>query len=256
MIGVFDSGLGGLSVLTHVRRLLPDADLLYLADRARAPYGRRSLAEVRDIAMDNTVYLTGAGSGMIVLACNTASAAALHHLRGAYPEIAFVGMEPAVKPATAVTRTGVIGVLATEATFQGALFGSLVDRYGGEVTVLPRPCPGWAELVERGETHGARAAGLVERYVRPLILEGADTLVLGCTHYPFLVPLIARAAGPGVEIIDPSPAVAEQVRRVAGRRGDERGSGLLRFVSTGNPDGVAGLVRRLAGFEVEVTVVT
>lgn len=213
-VGVFDSGVGGLSVVAELMAQLPAQPLIYLADQANAPYGQRSLAEIRELSHGITRFLLGQGAHVIVIACNTASAAALHWLRGQYPAVPFVGMEPAVKPAAERTRSRHVGVMATQATFQGELFASLISRFGADVTVHTQVCPELVPLVEAGELATERARAAVAAYVRPLIEAGVDELVLGCTHYPFLRGLIEEAAGPGVEIIDPAPAVARQAGRV------------------------------------------
>ncbi len=245
MIGLFDSGLGGLGVAREVRVRLPRHDLVYVADRARAPYGRRALSEVRGYAEEITHHLLSEGAELIVVACNSASAVSLHHLRRLYPDVPFVGMEPAVKPAIAVSRQGTIGVLATAATFQGELFSALIDRYGSGSQIVTRVCDGWVELVEAGHTTGVEVEREVRRHLQPLLEAGADTLVLGCTHYPFLEPVIRSIAGPDVTIIDPAPAVARQVERLAG----EPGAGTLRLQVTGPVAGVADLMEQLVGME-------
>ncbi len=244
MIGVFDSGVGGLSVLTEIRREMPTADLLYLADQARAPYGVRTLEEVADMTGDASQWLLDRGATTITIACNTASAAALHALRAAHPDIPFVGMEPAVKPAALRTDSGVIGVVATAATFQGALFASVVQRHAAGATVLTRACPKWVELVEMGEVQGPEARQQVEMCLAPLLEAGADILVLGCTHFPFLVPLIEAVAGPALTVVDPAPAVARQVKRVAK---DAAGMGRLILATSGDLDRFGDLARDLAG---------
>lgn len=250
MIAMIDSGLGGLSVLSRLLDLRGDLDVLYLGDRAWAPYGRRSLDEVRRRTHVVAEAVIELGASIVVVACNTASAAALRSLRLAHPDTPFVGMEPAVKPAAAATRSGVIGVLATSATFQGELFSSLVSRTPQDVRILTRVCDGWAEMVERGDIDGPDVRSAVREHVQPLLALGADTLVLGCTHYPHLAPVIAEVAGPGVAIVDPSPAVARQISRVAG---DERGSpGTIRIAVTGALDGVSDLAARLTGLAVSV----
>jgi glutamate racemase len=252
MIGVFDSGLGGLGVVGHIRRLCPNADIVYLGDRARAPYGDRSLDDVRRYAEEITAHLIGRGAETIVLACNTASAAALHHLRDRHPSVAFVGMEPAVKPAAALSKSGVIAVLATPATFQGELFASVVDRFAGEARVVCRACRGWVELVERGATEGPEAESLVAGHLQPVLAEGADVLVLACTHYPFLATTIGRLAGEAVTIIDPADAVARQTARLA----TTRGKGDLEICVTGPADGLAEVVQRLTGLDQPIRTVT
>lgn len=244
MIGVFDSGVGGLSVLTEIRRALPEADLLYVADRARAPYGTRSLEEVRHMAHGVSGWLIDRGATTIVVACNTASAAALDSLRGQFGAIAFVGMEPAVKPATAATKTGVIGVLATAATFQGRLFESVVRDHAATVEVVTTACPKWVQLVETGTLDGADVELIVSQGVQPALTRGADTLVLGCTHFPFLTPVIRRMSGPDVTIIDPAAAVAAQTARVAAK---PEGDGVSLLAASGDLDEFATLASTIAG---------
>ena len=212
-IGVFDSGIGGLSVLREIRKQLPSADIVYLADQAFAPYGERSLDNVRTRVSSIVTALIDAGCGPIVMACNTASAAALHHVRRLHGHVVFVGMEPAVKPAAETTGAGVIGVLATPATFQSELYASVVDRHGEGVEVIAQPAPGLVELVEARRPNAARP--LLEMYLQPMIDAGIDRLVLGCTHYPFLMDQIRALLPDHVEVIDPAPAVARQVARVA-----------------------------------------
>ncbi len=243
MIGIFDSGAGGLSVLVEIRRLLPHADLLYVADQGRAPYGSRTLDEVAAMSAQISGWLIDQGATTIVIACNTASAAALHSLRASHPGTPFVGMEPAVKPAALTTSSGVIGVLATAATFQGELFASVLERHAAGRTVLTRACPQWVEQVETGEVTGVEAMRRVESCVAPLLEGGADTLVLGCTHFSFLAPLIEEAAGPGVAIVDPAPAVARQVQRMAN---EDEGKGSLVLSTSGDPDLFAELAWGLA----------
>jgi glutamate racemase len=222
-IGLFDSGVGGLSVWREVARLLPHEDTLYLADQAHVPYGSRSAAEVRGFARAITRYLLGAGAKVVVVACNTASAAALLALRAELPGVPIVGMEPAVKPAVERTQTGVVGVLATPATFHGELFASLLDRYAGDVRVLAQTCPGLVEAVETGTCDAPATETQLRACLAPLLAAGIDQLVLGCTHYPFLAPQIARIVGPGVALVDPAPAVARQTARVLAERGLARG---------------------------------
>ncbi|HET9201637.1 MAG TPA: glutamate racemase [Acidimicrobiia bacterium] len=246
MIGVFDSGVGGLSVLAEIRRELPSADLLYFADQGRAPYGVRTLEEVAAMSGEVSQWLLDRGADVITIACNTASAAALHQLRARHPDVPFVGMEPAVKPAALNTTSGIIGVVATAATFQGELFASVVQRHASGATVLTTACPTWVELVEWGEIDGPQARGQIEQCLAALLEGGADTLVLGCTHFSFLVPLIEDVAGPDVAIVDPGPAVARQVRRVVG---DTDGGARLILASSGDPDLLRERAGQLAGIE-------
>ncbi|MGD8603125.1 MAG: glutamate racemase [Anaerolineales bacterium] len=213
-LGIFDSGIGGLSVLRHVRDQLPHENLIYLADQAHVPYGPRPLDQVRAFSEEITRYLMAQGAKLIVVACNTASAAALKYLRDNFPAMPFVGMEPAVKPAAETTHNKVVGVLATQATFQGELFASLVERFAKDVIVLEQTLPGLVERIEAGDLHSQATRTILEEAVLPLLQQGADALVLGCTHYPFIRPLLDEIVAGRAEIIDPSPAVARQVGRV------------------------------------------
>src|SRR5262245_59935595 len=253
-IALFDSGLGGLSVLREVHGWLPRHDLLYLADTAYCPYGPRPLAEVRARVLAIGPWLVEQGAGLLVVACNTASSLALEPLRAELP-IAVVGMEPGLKPAAAATRSGRVGVLATSNTLAGGRFAALVERYAAGVEVLTQPCPGLVELVEAGELAGSPTRALVERYVVPLLECGVDTLVLGCTHYPFLRPAIAAVAGSDVAIVDTGPAVARQVARVAAQQGLPAGLGRARFCTTGDGARVTTAARRLLHEAVVVEAV-
>lgn len=226
MIGVFDSGVGGLSVLTEMRALLPDADLVYVADQARAPYGTKSLETVADRALEIARWLESEGADTIVIACNTASAAALEIVRAELPQVPIVGMEPAVKPAATITASGVIGVFATSATFQGRLFESVVNAHASDVEIVKVACPEWVGLVEDGIWEGREAHAAVVGPVAAAVDSGADALVLGCTHFSFLAPIIAATAGPGTSVVDPGPAVAAQTARVV-RQGGGEGSTLV-----------------------------
>ncbi|HUO46806.1 MAG TPA: glutamate racemase [Acidimicrobiia bacterium] len=253
MIGIFDSGVGGITVLQAVRQLLPGADLIYLADRGHAPYGERTLEEVAAIAVACTEHLLSAGATTIVVACNTASAAGLRQLREKYPAASFVGMEPALKPAAKVTRNGIVGVLATAATFQGELFASLYERFAVGLTVVDRACAGWAQLVERGLIDGPEVEAAIAYHLDPVLVAGVDTIVLGCTHYPFLGPVIMRQAGSEVTVIDPSRAVAVQVARVATDPG--AGAGTL-LHTTGDARATQELITLLTGLHLPATNVT
>lgn len=218
-IGIFDSGLGGLSILKEVRRQLPRENILYFADQGRLPYGPRPVEEVRLFAGQITRFLLARGAKAIVVACNTASAAALKHLRQNFPHVPFVGMEPAVKPAAEQTRSRIVGVIATEATCQSDVFASVVERFANGVRVIPRACPGLVTQVEAGELDSPLTHRLLHESLDPMLEAGIDSLVLGCTHFPFLIPAIAAIVGPKVRIFDPAPAVARQVGRVVGAHG-------------------------------------
>ncbi len=253
MIGIFDSGVGGLSVWREIVRELPDLPTLYVADQAHVPYGPRPLEEVRRFAEGITRFLLEQGVSVVVLACNTASAAALHYLRAVFPQVPFVGMEPAVKPAVQRTRNGRVGVIATPATFQGELFASLLERFARDVRVLPQVCPGLVEAVEAGALDAPETEALLRSCLEPLLAAGIDELVLGCTHYPFLRPLIEQIVGPEVEIVDPAPAVARQVRRVLIRAGLPLAAQSDHiFYTTGDPAQFTGALERLIGVRAEV----
>jgi glutamate racemase len=218
-IGVFDSGVGGLSVLGAVRGLRPDAAVVYVADQAHVPYGPRPLAQVRGFAKGVAEYLLGEGADLVVVACNAASAAALQSLRAEFPGTPFVGMEPAVKPAASSSSSGTVGVLATPATFQGELYTQAVERFATNVRVLTSTCQGLVQCIEAGDLDGPGTRAILEEALLPMLAEGADSIVLGCTHYPFVVPLIRSIVGSGVGIIDPSPAVARRVDRLLAELG-------------------------------------
>jgi glutamate racemase len=245
MIGVFDSGVGGLAVLREIRLLLPDADLTYLADQAHMPYGPRGIDDVRVLATAAVRRLVDRGAATVVVACNTASAAALGHLRREFA-VPIVGMEPAVKPAAAVTRSGKVVVLATVTTFQGSVFDDLVGRFAPGIEVIAHPCPGWAAAVEESWPDGSTAA--VAEHLRAVLEAGADTIVLACTHYSFLDDVIAQVAGPGVTLIDPAAAVARQVARVA----SHDGAGTTTYLTTGDPVRFSGQIARLLGERASV----
>jgi glutamate racemase len=259
LIGVFDSGVGGLSVLRSMREQMPEEAFIYLADQAHVPYGPRPLEQVRAFSEGITRYLLDQGAKLIVVACNTASAAALHYLREGFPAVPFVGMEPAVKPAAEHTRSGVVGVLATPATFQGALYASVVERFANGVTVLQDACPGLVAQIEKGNLEGPETHSILEAALAPMLGRGIDTVVLGCTHYPFVIPLIEQICGEGVRVIDPAPAVARQVRRVREAGGtkltaDEMGG--ARYCTTGRAESFGQLLMRLVGEQGEVRALT
>ena len=249
-IGIFDSGVGGLSVLRAVRRELPCEDILYLGDQAHIPYGQRDKEQIREFSRAVTRYLLAQGAKLIVVACNTASAAALHDLRREFPDVAFVGMEPAVKPAAETTHTGKVGVLATPTTFGGELYASVVERFAGGVTLYQDACPGLVEQIEKGNLDGPEPRQILERALAPMLAGGIDTVVMGCTHYPFVIPLIESITGPGVRTIDPAPAIARQVRRLLEQNrflNPFAKVGAMQFHTSGTPGTLAGLLPRLLG---------
>ena len=249
-VGVFDSGVGGLSVLRAMRSLLPAQDLLYFGDQAHVPYGPRSLAEVRAFSEEITRFLLRRGAKLIVVACNTASAAALQHLRLTFPQVPFVGMEPAIKPAAETSRTHRVGVLATPATFQGALYASVVERFASGTTIFQDTLPGLVNEIEAGRLEGAETRRILEKALRPMLAEQIDTVVLGCTHYPFVIPLIQAIVGPAVQVIDPAPAIARQTRRLLEQHGwlaQNEAAGFLRLITSGPVSPFAKVLPRLLG---------
>ena len=249
-IGIFDSGVGGLSVLRHIRMELPYEDILYVADQANVPYGPRPHSEIQQFSEAITRYLLNQGAKLIVVACNTASAAALAHLRTTFPTTPFVGMEPAIKPGAAITRTGKVGILATPGTFDSQKYASLLLRFADGLQVYENPCVGLVNLIEKGHTNTPQTEDLLRPIITPLITAEVDTLILGCTHYPFVAPIIQQLAGPDVTIIDPAPAVARQAHRVLRQLrqlSHSQQSGTVRLLTTGDRASFAQLSTRLLG---------
>lgn len=218
-LGIFDSGAGGLSVYRELVKLLPQERYIYFSDNAHCPYGEKDAAYIQDRARAITEILLSLGADLIVVACNTATAAAIQVLRTEYPDVPFIGMEPAVKPAALGTKSGVIGVLATAGTLKGSKYLKTRGRFEDDVRIVEHVGEGFVELVEKGILDGPEAEAVVRTSVQPLLDAGADTLVLGCTHYPFLRSLIEKIAGPSVQVIDPAPAVARQTLRILEERG-------------------------------------
>lgn len=256
-IGIFDSGVGGLSVLREIRRHFAQENLIFIADQEHVPYGPRTLEQVRSFAETITEFLLGQGAKLIVVACNTASAAALYHLRSTFPKVPFVGMEPAVKPAAEQTQSGVVGVLATPATFQGELYASVVERFANGVIVLQDTCPGLVNQIEKGEIKSPETRAILEGALQPMIERGIDRVVMGCTHYPFVIPLIQEIVGPDVKVIDPAPAIARQVGRLLEKHqlsntqvlsgNADPPEGAIQFLTTGTPLNLQALLPPLIG---------
>jgi glutamate racemase len=219
-IGIFDSGIGGLTVLRHVHTLLPDESLLYFADSGFAPYGEKPEAVIVERTVSIAAFLLTQNIKALVVACNTATAAAIAGLRARYPELPVVGVEPGLKPAASLTRGGTIGVLATANTLASDKFLKLQSQvaHDARVTFLLQACNGLAHQIEKGELSSRETYQLVEGYVKPLVEQGADTLVLGCTHYPFVEQLIREVAGPEVSIVDTGEPVARQLQRLLEQR--------------------------------------
>lgn len=246
MIGLFDSGSGGLSVYREVVKLLPKEDYTYYSDNAHCPYGEKSRGYIIDRARFITGFLIGKGCDVIVVACNTATAAAISTLRKEFP-IPFIGMEPAVKPAAFLTRNGVVGVLATAGTLSASKYMDTRDMYTDKVKVIEHVGEGFVELVEKGKLDGPEAEMTVRASVEPLLEAGADVIVLGCTHYPFLRPMIQRIAGSEVTVIDPAPAVARHLVTVMEEKGIIKNevrseNGTLSLFSSGPSDSLERLL--------------
>src|SRR5512139_950697 len=249
-IGIFDSGVGGISVLRAIREQMPGESVVYFGDQGHVPYGSRSLEQIQSFSEEITRFLLEQGAKIIVVACNTASAAALKTLREKFPDVPFVGMEPAVKPAAEHTHTGKVGVLATPATFQGALYASVVERFANGVEVLQDACPGLVQEIERGNLEGSETRQILESALLPMLERNIDTVVLGCTHYPFVIPLVQQIVGENVRVIDPAPSVAKQVRRVLEAQGMKKrsgGRGDVIFYTSGDPEELMSLLPVLLG---------
>ncbi len=210
-IGIFDSGIGGLTIAAAIRQALPAERLLYFGDNAHVPYGERTAEEILAFSTAITKALLAKGCRSIVIACNTASSAALNPLRAKFPHVPFVGMEPAVKPAAEQTRTGVVGVLATRATVEGKAMADVVERFAHGVEVIRQACPGLAAHIDAGHLDEPEVEVLLRNWIEPMLERNIDALVLGCTHYPLVRPLIEQIAGPGVRVIEPSKAIARRL---------------------------------------------
>jgi glutamate racemase len=254
-IGIFDSGVGGLSVLRAIREQIPGESIIYLGDQGHIPYGPRPMEQIRGFSAAITDFLLDQHVKIVVVACNTASAAALKYLRESFPHIQFVGMEPAVKPAVEHTRTGRVGVLATPATFQSALYASVVERFAQGVELFQNTCNGLVQEIEKGNLDGNRTREILEDALLPMLEKNIDTVVLGCTHYPFVIPLIERIVGENVRVIDPAPAVARQVRRLleAGTKlSPSPAGGEVKLFTSGDPVSLFSLLPVLLGESGEV----
>lgn len=255
-IGVFDSGIGGLSVLRAMQQRMPEENMIYFGDQAHVPYGARRMEQIQKFSAGITRFLLEERSKIIVVACNTASAAALTYLREQFSEVTFIGMEPAVKPAAEMTQTGRVGVLATPATFQGALYASVVERFAAGVELFQSTCPGLVGQVEKGElvSHDTRA--ILEDALLPMLEKNIDTVVLGCTHYPFVIPLIQQIVGATVRVIDPAPSVARQAERLLQASGlrnqaaDEEGK--VDFFTSGHAHSMETFLPMLLGISADV----
>lgn len=256
-IGVFDSGVGGLSILRALLARLPEEDFLYVADSLNCPYGNRSAQEIAALSRGIAEYLIDHRAKLIVVACNTASAAALADLRRTF-SLPFVGMVPAVKPAASLTTSGVVGVLATPMTFEGRLYHEVIEHYAEGVRVISSTCDGLVERIEGGDLDSPKTEALLRTCLCPILEAGADTLVLGCTHYPFVTEAIRRIVGPAVRILEPSDAVAAQAARILEREGLRRMNsrqGTAQFATSGPPSQFAVALETLLGLQAPVTQV-
>jgi len=254
-VGIFDSGVGGLSVLQEVHQQYPLEDCIYIADQIHVPYGPRSRGEVLGFSEGIVRYLLGKGAKLIIIACNTASAVALAELRKKYPDVPFVGMEPAVKPAAEGTSSGVVGVLATPATFQGDLYSSTVEKFARGVEILKDTCPGLVDQIEGGKIDDPITRNILEKALTPMLEKGVDEVVMGCTHYPFVIPVIREIVGENVRVIDPAPAVARQAGRLLETfdlKSDRDREGEGHFLTTGDPGKMRKLIKELIKIQTEV----
>ncbi len=255
-IGVFDSGVGGISVLQHIHALLPHEQLLYVADSSHAPYGSKTPEEIQSRCFEIADFLIAKGVKALVVACNTATAAAIDRMRAKYP-LPIIGMEPAVKPAAAASKNGVIGVLATVGTLKSAQFAGLLESYGRNVKVVTQGCIGLVECIERGELNTQGTRKLLEQYCQPLLNEGADTIVLGCTHYPFVKPLIQQIVGENVTLIDTGAAVARHLqKRLAdlGLLSQQQESGVVSFWTNSQAEDARLVIEALWGKSGQVEI--
>jgi glutamate racemase len=256
-IGVFDSGVGGLSVLREIRRELPHEATVYVADSGYAPSGDRPATYIEERAFAVVRFLVAQQAKAVVVACNTVTGVAVERLRAAF-DLPIVAIEPAVKPAVSTTRSGIVGVLATTATLESQNVVRLLATYGAGTLVVAQPCPGLVDFVEQGDLDSDAARAAVESYVRPLIEQGADTVVLGCTHYVFLEPLIRAVAGPDVAVVNPAPAVARQLRRrldAAGLLADHGTPVAEQFFASGDLPAVSSVLSQLWGREVQAAAI-
>ncbi|GGJ92928.1 glutamate racemase [Pseudomonas matsuisoli] len=236
-IGVFDSGVGGLSVLREIHARLPLESLIYVADSGHVPYGEKTPEYIRERCRAIADFLLLKNAKALVVACNTATAAAAADLRERYPELPIIAMEPAVKPAAAATRNGVIGVLATSGTLASARFAALLDRFAADICVVTQPCPGLVEQVEAGKLDDPETERLLKTFTGPLLAQGCDTVILGCTHYPFLRRALERMLPPEVTLVDTGAAVARQVERLLCNKSlTSAGASTTSFWTSSEPD--------------------
>lgn len=243
MIGVYDSGVGGLSVWRELYKLMPEEGYIYVSDSAYCPYGTKPVEDIIARADAITRFFLSKKVDVIVVACNTATAASIRYLRETF-SIPFIGMEPAIKPAALTSESGVVGVLATANTFKGSLYNNTLEKFAAHVKVIERVGEGLVELVEAGKSEGEDVERLLHLYIDPMVEAGADAIVLGCTHYPFLTSAIAKIVGPSVKIINPAPAVALQTKRIIDAMPSHNSNRILEFYSSGDTS----TLRKIASF--------
>lgn len=212
-IGIFDSGVGGTSIWSEIKALLPNEDTLFLADSRNAPYGDKSKEEILRLSIKNTELLLDKGCKLIVVACNTATTNAIAHLRHQY-STPFIGIEPAIKPAALQSETKTVGVLATKGTLSSSLFHNTAELHASGIRIIEQEGTGLVRFIEQGKVHSEEVRGLLEKFISPMIREGIDYLVLGCTHYPYLIPVLREMLPKRVTIIDSGEAVARQTKAV------------------------------------------
>ena len=252
-IGVMDSGVGGISVLKHIHALLPHESLFYVADSKYAPYGNKTAEEITARCMILADFLLQKDVKALVVACNTATAAAIDELRETF-DITIIGMEPAVKPAAEASTNGVIGVLATVGTLKSAQFAALLESYGRNVKVVTQACVSLVECIERGELDTPETKALIRQYTSPLLAEGADTIVLGCTHYPFIAHVIQEVVGDKISLIDTGAAVAKQLKRQLEEKGllsASQEKAEVRFWTNSEAENAVQVTEKLWGKHVE-----
>jgi glutamate racemase len=253
-LGVFDSGIGGISILLEIRKVLPSENILYFADSAHCPYGDKPVEDIRARTLAITEFLIGQGAKAVVVACNTACSAGLDQVRKENPGTPIIGVEPAVKPAHEISGNGRIGILSTSLTLSGGKFSMLVEKFGDGIHLYTQPSSGLADLVEAGKIHAPETRALLEKYLNPLLEQGIDTLILGCTHYPFLKPVIEDICGSGIRLLDTGEAVARQTGRVLesrGLRNSDGGRGTVTFFTTGDPSFVGRIIEGVWPEKVE-----
>ncbi len=254
-IAVYDSGVGGLSVLRALLNELPNENFIYLGDQAHVPYGERSLEALRELADGVTRFFIQQGAKIIVIACNTASAAALKYLRAKYPEQIFVGMEPAVKPAAEQTHSHKVGVLATPSTFHGELYASVVERFANGVEIFQSTCPGLVAQIEQGNLDGEETMRILHDALDPMLAADVDKIVLACTHFPFVIPQIEAIVAGRATVIDPAPAVARQTARVLAQKdmlSTATKPGRIHFYTSGNPKNLQAITHKLIGLKASI----